>query len=53
LPLLEPRIGIKPTTTKRTLPLREHSFSSSKTSEGEANRASKTREKQKRKAIEL
>jgi hypothetical protein len=29
LPLLEPRKGIKPTTTKRTSPPREHSFSSS------------------------
>ncbi len=29
LPLLEPRMGIKPTTTKRTSPPCEHSFSSS------------------------
>jgi hypothetical protein len=29
LPLLEPRMGIKPTMTKRTSPPREHSFSSS------------------------
>ena len=45
LPLLEPRMGIKPTMTKRTSPPREHSFSSRATSEGEANRASKKREK--------
>jgi hypothetical protein len=46
LPLLEPRMGIKPTTTKRTSPPREHSLLQS-TSEGEANRASKKREKAK------
>jgi hypothetical protein len=51
LPLLEPRMGMKPTTTKRTSPPREHSLLQS-TSEGEANRASKKREKQKGKAIE-
>jgi hypothetical protein len=46
LPLLEPRMGIKPTTTKRTSPPREHSLLQS-TAEGEANRASKKREKAK------
>jgi hypothetical protein len=48
LPLLEPRMGIKPTTTKRTPPLREHFFSSSEPrKEKEANRANKKREKAK------
>lgn len=45
LPLLEPRMGIKPTTTKRTSPPREHSLLP--TSGGEANRASKKREQAK------
>jgi hypothetical protein len=48
LPLLELRMGIKPTTTKRTPPLREHFFSSSEPrKEKETNRANKKREKAK------
>jgi len=38
LPLLEPRMGMKPTTTERTPPLREHIFPSSKPVGEETNR---------------
>jgi len=45
LPLLEPRMGIKPTMTKRTSPPCEHSFSSSQLQKEKQTRASKKREK--------
>ena len=49
LPLLEPRMGIKPTTTKRTLPPREHSFSSSQPQkEKQTGRARKEKSKRER-----
>jgi hypothetical protein len=38
LPLLEPRMGMKPTTTERTPPPREHIFSSSEPDGEETNR---------------
>jgi hypothetical protein len=38
LPLLEPRMGMKPTTTERTPPPRKHIFPSSKTVGEETNR---------------
>jgi len=41
LPLLEPRMGMKPTTTERTPPPREHIFPSSKPGGRETNRAVK------------
>src|SRR5215469_3319214 len=53
LPLLEPRMGMKPTTTERTPPPREHIFPSSKPVGKETNRGSQEKErKQKGKAIE-
>jgi hypothetical protein len=53
LPLLEPRMGMKPTTTERTPPPREHIFPSSKPVGKETNRDSQEKErKQKGKAIE-
>jgi hypothetical protein len=53
LPLLEPRMGIKPTITKRTPPPREHSSSSTSEpqEEKQTGRARKEK-KQKGKAIE-
>jgi hypothetical protein len=52
LPLLEPRMGIKPTTTKRTPPLREHFFSSSESQEEKQTGRARKEKKQKGKAIE-
>jgi hypothetical protein len=52
LPLLEPRMGIKPTTTKRTPPLREHFFSSSEPQEEKQTGRARKEKKQKGKAIE-
>src|SRR5271169_6395055 len=52
LPLLEPRMGIKPTTTKRTSPPREHSLLQS-TSEGEANRAQEKRKSKRERLLRL
>ena len=52
LPLLEPRMGIKPTTTKRTSPPREHSFSSSQPQKEKQTERARKEKKQKGKAIE-
>jgi hypothetical protein len=54
LSLLEPRMGMKPTTTKRTPPPLEHTFSSSEPrEEKQTGRARKEKkQKQKGKAIE-
>jgi hypothetical protein len=52
LPLLEPRMGIKPTTTKRTSPPREHSFSSSQPQKEKQIKRARKEKKQKGKAIE-
>lgn len=52
LPLLEPRMGIKPTTTKRAPPPREHSFSSSEPEEEKQTGRARKEKKQKGKAIE-
>jgi hypothetical protein len=49
LPLLEPRRGMKPTTTKRTPPPREHSFSCSEPQEEkQTGRARKEKSKRER-----
>jgi len=50
LPLLEPRMGTKPTTTERTPPPREHTFPSSESLEEKQNRAGKKIEKAKGKS---
>jgi hypothetical protein len=50
LPLLEPRMGINPTTTKRTSPPREHTLLLRRTFLGETGEVKE--EKQKGKAIE-
>jgi hypothetical protein len=52
LPLLEPRMGIKPTTTKRTPPPREHSLSSSQPQKEKQTGRARKEKKQKGKAIE-
>src|SRR2546430_11491300 len=52
LPFLEPRMGMKPTTTERTPPPRQHTFSSSEPLEEKENQRGKKIEKQKGKAIE-
>jgi hypothetical protein len=52
LPLLEPRMGMKPTTTERTPPPREHTFPSSEPLEEKQNRRERKSKKQKGKAIE-
>jgi len=48
LPLFEPRMGIKPTTTERTPPPRGHTFLLQRTAWGERNRrgAEEKRKKQ-------
>src|SRR6266446_7785188 len=43
LPLLEPRMGMKPTTTERTPPPREHIFPSSEPVREETNRGGQGR----------
>jgi hypothetical protein len=52
LPLFEPRMGMKPTTTERTPSPREHTFPSSEPLEEKLNRRERKSEKQKGKAIE-
>lgn len=52
LSLLEPRMGIKPTTTKRTPPPPEHSFSSSESQEEkQTGRAGKEKRRSKRERL--
>jgi hypothetical protein len=52
LSLLEPRMGIKPTTTKRTPPPPEHSFSSSEPQEEkQTGRAGKEKRRSKRERL--
>jgi hypothetical protein len=51
LPLLEPRMGMKPTTTERTPSPREHTFPSSECLEEKQNRRERKSKKQKGKAI--
>jgi hypothetical protein len=51
LPLLEPRMGIKPATTKRTSALREHSFSSRQPQKEKQTERVRKEKKQKGKAI--
>jgi hypothetical protein len=52
LPLLEPRMGIKATMTKRTSPLRKHSFSSSQPQKETQTERTRKEKKQKGKAME-
>jgi hypothetical protein len=53
LPLFEPRMGMKPTTTERTPSPREHTFPSQQTYGGKnQNRRERKSKKQKGKAIE-
>jgi hypothetical protein len=47
LPLLEPRMGTKPATTKRTPPPREHTFSSSEPWEEKQTGRARKEKKQK------
>jgi hypothetical protein len=53
LPLLAPRMAVKPTTTKRTPPLREHFFSSSEPREEKQTGRARKEQEQKGKAIEI
>jgi hypothetical protein len=53
LPLLEPRMGMKPTTTERTPPPRKHIFPSTKPVGEETNRAGKKRESRRERLLRL
>jgi len=53
LPLLEPRMGMKPTTTKRTPPPRKHIFPSSELVREETNRGGQGRKARERRRERL
>ena len=53
LPLLEPRMGMKPTTTKRTPPPRKHIFPSSEPVREETNRGGQGRKARERRRERL
>src|SRR5215472_2480389 len=53
LPLLEPRMGMKPTTTERTPPPRKHIFPSTKPVGEETNRPGKKRESRRERLLRL
>jgi hypothetical protein len=53
LPLLEPRMGIKPTTTKRTPPPCEHSFSSSEPQEENKKGVQEKRKRKRERLLRL